>query len=176
MKITMEFHASELNAAMLAALNVLLVEDKREEMRGLGADEGVAELPGDGAAFGEVWGVPTDETLTASEMAARADAADARVVGDWTAPRAKAGMAVPCDPVTMEPLPIKRSEVVLQVGDVVEFNDGKTGVVCTVGDHGQQPCWTEGAYCTTRDGIAIGTGGEVARVISVSTRPIIEDN
>lgn len=136
----------------------------------------VARLPGDGSAFGEVWGVPTDGPRTvpptASELreqtiaaAVAQDGVDARVVGDWAS--VGDGAATVFEP-------IRRQDVVLQVGDVVEFNDGLTGTVRRV-DYGDQPCWTDGAYCTTLGGIAIGTTGEVARVVSINGRPIIED-
>ena len=143
-------------------------------------------MAGDGSAFGEVWGVPTDEPLTASEMAARADAAqlreetmkialrqdgaDSRILAEWTATGLAGEMA----------LPIRRQDVVLQVGDKVTFRSGEAGAVTEAHQFGGQPIWADIGdgrnSCFTLDGFYWETKNESSSdIVSVNGRPIIED-
>lgn len=170
MKITMEFHASELNAAMLAALNVLLVEDKREELRACG------EISETGGEVVDAEYRPDADTapLTASEMAARADAAQLREETLQIAllqDGADAGEMA---------LPIRRKDVVLQVGDKVTFRTGEAGVVKEINEAMTQPAWAnigdDRSSCFTLAGHYWNGGTESeCDIVSINGRPIIED-
>jgi hypothetical protein len=146
MKITLELHASELNAEMLAALNTLLVEDKREELRAMGDLNNTHQ--GDPMAASEL--ATRDPAALREETIAIAvaqDGADARVVGDWnpdafsifpTPTEVPANeLAAIADPLAAGPTlaemqesgvvdlsPINRADARLKVGDRVMLRGG----------------------------------------------------